>query len=242
MIEATKFYIRYREGLPETEMQDSSRRGFWSQNVETSPFEWIDDINSFEDLGPTVGVSGYIGDVQRALTVLNKPIPNAMDYPDKLSSYLGRDVWKTTMSCVRSMTEKVFVKPVEQKIFTGFVWNNDRESRLKVVTIPDEEEVWCSTPLTIVSEYRSMILDNEVLDCRRYAGSWSDAPSRILVEQAVIAMRNDSPRAYTLDWGITDKGGTFLIEMNDGYAFGNYGLQPNLYAKMLSARWNEMTK
>ena len=241
-IEATKFYVRYREGLPETELQDYARRGMWSQGVETVPFEWIDDINSLDDLGPTVGIAGYIGDVHRGLTKLGKSIPANVDYPKQLTQYLGRNVWKSTMEEVRNSSKKIFVKPTEHKQFTGFVWNCDAASRMKVVTISDDTAVWCSDPIEIIAEYRSMILDNKVLDCRRYSGSWSDAPSRILVEQAVIEMKNDSPRAYCLDWGITSRGGTALIEMNDGFAFGHYGLQPILYAKMLSARWNEMVK
>lgn len=241
-IEATKFYVRHREGLPETELQDYARRGMWTLGVETVPFEWVDDIDAIEDLGPTVGVAGYIGDVHRALKRLGVAIPENVDYPEPLKGYLGRRVWRSTLGRVRSFAGRVFVKPVEHKAFTGFVWTGcfDSVSRRRVVTMEDDAEVWCSEHVEIRAEYRSFLLDNEVLDVRLYKGDWSAAPSRHVVETAARAMRGHAPRAYCLDWAVTAEGETILMEMNEGFAFGHYGLHPVSYARMLSARWNEM--
>jgi len=55
-----------------------------------------------------------------------------------------------------------------------------------------------------------------------------------------MAETKQAPWAYCLDWGIDEKGRTLLVEMNDGYAMGHYGLNPALYARMLSARWYQM--
>ena len=33
---------------------------------------------------------------------------------------------------------------------------------------------------------------------------------------------------------------TILIEMNDSYALGNYGLPSIFYAKIISARWSQL--
>ena len=43
------------------------------------------------------------------------------------------------------------------------------------------------------------------------------------------------------NFGKTDDGRTLLIEMNDGFAIGCYGLDDTLYAKFLAARWAELT-
>ena len=51
----------------------------------------------------------------------------------------------------------------------------------------------------------------------------------------------DPPKGYALDFGLTDDGRTLLIEVNDGYALGCYGLFYIDYAKLLSARWAEFT-
>lgn len=240
-IEATKFYIRHREGYPETEMQDYARRGMWTLNVETAPFEWIDDIDEFHDLGPNVGIAGYIGDVHRGLKVLNKPIPLNVDYPEVLTEFLGRKIWISTLEEVRASINKVFVKPREHKAFTGFVWLNDKESRGRIVTQHDDCPVFISEPVNFVAEYRTFILYRKIIDCRRYKGDWSVAPNRDVVESAVKTMGRRALHAYCLDFGITDDGRTLLVEMNEGYAFGHYGLHPVSYARMLSARWKEMT-
>ena len=142
---ATKFYVRHREGYPETELLDYARRGFWSLGVETAPFEWIDDIDTMEDLGPTVGIAGYIGDVHRALTKMGKPIPENVDYPELLNGFMGRATRKGLLEEVRNSVNPWFIKPVEHKLFTGFVFTGDQESRRRVVTQPDDVEVWIST-------------------------------------------------------------------------------------------------
>jgi hypothetical protein len=213
----------------------------WMLNVETQPFERIEDIDGFNDLGPTVGVAGYIGDVHRALNKLGLPIPPNVDYPEALTEFLGRKIWRGTLAEVRASITPLFVKPCEHKAFSGFVWRADQESRMRIVTHADETDVYIAEPLDIVVEYRSFIYFRKVIDCRRYKGDWSVAPSRDVVEAAVKAMGREAPHAYCLDWGVTADGKTFLVEMNEGYAFGHYGLQPVSYARMLSARWKQMT-
>lgn len=48
------------------------------------------------------------------------------------------------------------------------------------------------------------------------------------------------PAGCALDFGVTEDGRTLLIEMNDGYSLGFYGLEPALYARVLAARWAEL--
>jgi hypothetical protein len=49
------------------------------------------------------------------------------------------------------------------------------------------------------------------------------------------------PAGYVMDFGVTDKGETVLIEVNDGFSIGSYGLFHIDYAKLLAARWAELT-
>ncbi len=242
-IEATKFYVRHREEYPETEMQDCARRGMWTLNVETKPYYWINDIDLMTDLSRTVGVAGFIGDVHHALRKMGKPIPENVDYPDELTEFLGRNIIIGTLDELRMHPGKpMFIKPLEHKAFSGFVWDGGKVSRSRIVTHGDETKVFMCEPLTFVSEFRSFILYDQVIDCRLYKGDWSKAPDRVVVESAVKKMKKSSPMAYCLDWGVTDTGKTLLVEMNEGYAFGGYGLSHVSYAQMLSARWHEMTQ
>ncbi len=244
-LEVEKFYIRYREGIPETELSYYARLGFHNYGVETVPFEWGDDIDSMEDLGPTVGLCGYIGDVHRALRKIGKEPPPNVDYPEqltKLINYMGREITTSTIGELRErgLCEPVFIKPVGHKEFTGFVYNGDRESRMRIVTQPYGQPIYTSPVVNFISEYRCIILDNEVLDCRRYKGDWGVVPNKGLINFSVKMMEGHCPRGYSLDFGVTDKGQTLLVEMNTSYSLGHYGMQPEKYAKLLSAGWNEM--
>ena len=242
-IAATKFYVRCREGQPDSLATATALVGFRTLGVEVGIFEWQDDLELMTDLGPTVGVSGFIGDVQKALQRLNKSIPVNVDYPDSLQPFLGRDIQLSTIGEVRSSPgTTVFIKPVQIKLFTGYVWQGDADSRRRVITLDDDVAIFTCPPVNFVSEYRSFILQGEILDCRVYKGDWSKAPNREQVEKAVETFSHEAPAAYCLDWGVTNEGKTLLIEMNDGYSFGPYGLSPTAYAQMLSARWAEMVR
>ena len=241
-IEATKFYVRHREGYPELEMQDVARRGFLAMGVEVAPYEWGDDVfERMDDLGPTVGIAGYIGDVWKALDRLGVPHPEPVDYPEELRPFLGRSIHQATLGEVTRSVARVFVKPVQHKFFTGFVWDNTRTSRMRIVTVPPETPVWVSDVVEFAAEFRCFVLDGEVLDVRRYNGDWWRTPDPEVVGSAVDATYRSS-RALALDFGVTRDGRTLLVEKNDGFALGTYGLGHTHYARMLSARWHELTK
>ena len=46
--------------------------------------------------------------------------------------------------------------------------------------------------------------------------------------------------ACSIDIGVTNDGRTLLIECNDAYSLGSYGLEDYKYAKLLSARWSQL--
>ena len=44
----------------------------------------------------------------------------------------------------------------------------------------------------------------------------------------------------SMDICVTSDNKTLLLEMNDGYALGCYGLNTIDYAKLISARWSQL--
>lgn len=48
------------------------------------------------------------------------------------------------------------------------------------------------------------------------------------------------PMACSIDIGVTKDGRTLLIECNDAYSLGAYGLVDYKYTKLLSARWSQL--
>lgn len=241
MYNLNKIYIRFKEGQPDSPNTFAAFDGFKQLGVEIGEFEGFGDIDALDDLGQDVGIVGFVGDIWNALNKLDIPIPEPIDYPEELTDWLGRKVWKTTLAEVRKTTQRLFIKPTSEKLFTGFVWHSDRGDRLRVATMHDETEIWVSEAVEFESEYRCFITDDELVGVRFYKGDWSVAPNRKVIESAVSAFKS-SPRGYSLDFGITSDNKTLLVEANDGYALGNYGLPSVLYAKLIEARWEEMTR
>jgi hypothetical protein len=235
-----KAYIRYRESLPESVNNYSAFEGFRQLGVETAPFFGFGDVETLQNLGQEVAVCGYIGDALAALERVGAPLPEPIDYPERLLGYLGRSVWRSTLDAVVTGT---FVKPVRHKLFTGRVWTGSIADRLATEGasgVGSDESVWCSQVVNFVAEFRCFILEDQILDVRRYRGDWSIRPSKDIVTAAVMGYA-DAPAAYALDFGLTDDGRTLLVEANDAFALGCYGLDPVYYARMISARWEQLT-
>jgi len=240
-VNARKFYIRYREDLPESEMQAQALYGFRARGTETVPFYGFGDLESVaNDLGPDVGVAGYLGDVWDGFNIVGVERPPSIDYPEQLQGFLGRDIQRMTLSAARNIVDKkLFVKPVKQKLFTGFRCTGKFDDQIRLGPYDANEEVWVSEPVEFVSEYRCFVLRDEIVGARHYKGDWSQRIDRDVVEAAVRDYEG-SPVAYTLDFGATTDGKTILVEVNDGYAMGTYGLPPGFYAQMLESRWREI--
>ncbi|HEX8426329.1 ATP-grasp domain-containing protein [Hymenobacter sp.] len=191
---------------------------------------------------PADVVVGHIDQVEDALRALGRPVPPALDYPNELQSFLGRRIWQSTINAVAADPAQwpVFVKPMlARKKFTGVLVRHFRD----LMGCGDQAEntpVWCAEPVQFVAEWRCFVRYGRVLAAQPYRGDWRAHFDPRVVEAAVAAYTS-APCAYALDIGLTATGATSLIEVNEGYAVGSYGLPPLQYAKFLSARWAELT-
>jgi hypothetical protein len=240
-----KAYIRHRdEHHPATSCTYDAWHGLHQLGIETEPFYGFGDLSGEleDEISDEVMVVGYIGDVLNGLRKLGKELPERMDYPLVLQRFFGRKIWQSTLGDIRRTSEKVFIKPAkEEKLFTGFVWDNTPSARLKIVTEPDDVVVWVSEPVNFVSEFRCYILEGEILDVCRYKGIWAVHPDKDIIKE-IVSVFEDAPVAYLVDVGVLGDGSTRIVEINDCYACGNYGLNNVLYAKMLIARWEQLVR
>lgn len=133
----------------------------------------------------------------------------------------------------------VFIKPVEDKKFTGVVVRGTKDL-VGCGTYGEDPEILCSEVVNFVTEWRCFVRHGKILDIRRYKGNWRLHFDYKVVENLVLHYKS-APNGYAVDFGLTDKGDTLLIEVNDGYDLGHYGLFSLDYAKLLSARWSELT-
>lgn len=233
-------YVNHREDYPESVLTYAALKGFALMGVETRPFYLWDELDELELSSETI-VCGYVGDVRHALKVMGLPDPPTIDYPDSLWGHLGREVWRSNVETVLGSTETLFVKPYDrQKLFTGFVKGPAFTDKIRLSTVPLEAEVWVSEPMEFITEYRTFLMRGVPVGIKHYKGDPFVTPDRYTVESMVRAWY-DQPAACTIDVGVTRDGRTLLIECNDGFAFGNYGLAEITYARMLEARWRQLT-
>lgn len=164
----------------------------------------------------------------------------SIDYPASLKNFLGRRVWRTTIDSISNNPESwpVFVKPVEEKRFTGRLVRSTSDL-VGCGTCGEDTEAYCSEPVDFIAEWRCFVVRGQILDVRRYRGNWSATFDSAVVRRAV-ASYVDAPQGYAVDFGLARDGRTLLVEVNDGYALGAYGLEPHAYAHLLAARWYEL--
>lgn len=184
-------------------------------------------------------VIGWITQVKMAIRNLGIEPPEELDYPEEIRSYLGRKVWQSTLHEIYTDETKwpVFVKPINGKQFDGKLITSLKD--LVGLGSQDNRSIWCSEPMEFISEWRCFVRYGKLINSKNYKGDFRLQPNFDIVE-ACIKDYKSAPMAYALDFAVTKDRKTILVEVNDAFALGNYGLNPQEYAKMISARWSEM--
>jgi len=224
-------------------------KGFTSENIEKAP------------LAKTRPVRGSIYAVRRALELLGVPQPGNRDIPDCLKPFAGREIWTSTLQAVRHKNEPVFIKPLLiQKGFEGHIFHGNKGSPFssqdyQTHNLPGNYKVLCQEPVKWFKEWRIYILHGEIVGTREYEPNttpdrWSQLmrdnsskPNYHTVRKMLSALGKEAPAGFSLDVGMMyHKEGTFLVEMNEGFSLGNYGIPNKTYARIIEARWDELVK
>jgi hypothetical protein len=164
-------------------------------------------------------------------------------HPDPLARFLRRRVWRSTLAAAQAAVEQsghpIFVKPSEvQKRFTGVVLGSG--DAWPLVSVPGRTAVWCSEVVSFKSEYRAFVCNRNVLDVRHYWGDPTVTPQEATIGAIIVAFGPDAPDAYAIDVGVLPSDDTALIEVNDGFALGSYGLATDLYLAVVGTRWRQL--
>jgi ATP-grasp domain, R2K clade family 2 len=191
-------------------------------------------------------VVGSIPTTEMALKQLGVTVPIPEDYPIELHDFLYRRVWKSTLRAVKERIEcgesPVFIKPAtRRKRFTGFVFTDPSET-YQLEGASGQTPVWCSQCVEWQSEWRVFVLHGNILGIQYYRGIQSIRPEedviKILCARWIATGR--APCAFALDVGVLTTGETALVEVNDGFSLGRYGLPIAFYTNMVIARWGEL--
>ena len=162
----------------------------------------------------------------------------------KLPMNTDRSHFNLTLGQVRKDIEQNmtwFVKPFQLKLFSGLIV--DKYSISSLNEFDDNLVVMAYIPLPeILSEWRVYIHYNQMIDSKNYSGDFKISPDYDWVESRIKLYKDKMPCAYTLDVGVLKDNTNTIIEFNDFWAIGNYGIPNDLYVRMLRDRYFEIIR
>lgn len=197
-----------------------------------------------------VGSVAYLREAMRLAGIAE---PASLSYHEALRPHLGREIRPVAAGSLRT---RCFVKPVQTKAFTGFVFDPDLRSedyddhdqeQLKALrSLPSDAPVWISDVVDFAGEWRCYVIQGQVIGAARYDpdgadsveppdAQWIDSMAKKLFDNAGLS-------AFSLDVGRLEDGRCVLVEVNDAWAIGLYGraLEPRHYLELLWTRWTQL--
>lgn len=215
----------------------SAKMGAEQLGIDVKVFEDSDDVPGH----PTNILVGSVEMLSKWLTSNSFNVPKAIPV-GMFGRYYGRPVHIRTMNKAYDLVEQgpIFVKPAtEIKAFTGFVATD--ATMLEVFSQNYKGEVQIQPVLDIVSEYRCYVSNNKIIGMKHYSGDPLVFPNADFIRSCKTVGDQLDYHSYVLDFGVLDNGETILVEPNDGWAIGNYGLEPQKYYLFVRDRWLQMT-
>jgi hypothetical protein len=187
---------------------------------------------------------GSVEFIRKVMQIAHVAEPENISYPSALVKHLHRRVDQCLAS---EIVVGDFVKSVNTKTFTGFVYgqtDEDAREQQKVFDqLPSTQLVWRSSAVEWLCEYRYYVLQDVIIGVGRYDSQDNElVPDIGCVHTMIEQFASTSPVAYSLDVGVLADGTTALVECNDAWALGMYRgtLTYTGYINMLLARWKQM--
>ena len=196
---------------------------------------------------------GSVEFVRQAMRLAGIQEPPNITYPSVLRPFLKRNVEQRIAGSVFH----AFVKPIETKLFTGFVFDAMQdpqtldeftaEQHEAFMSLPADHLVWVSEVMKWSAECRYYVREGKLLGYGRYDDGPDDWPEPPIdfVQQVIDVYESqnlNTPIAYSLDIGMLDWGEPALVEVNDAWALGFYKgtLSDKDYIEMLYDRWQQL--
>lgn len=214
LVEAIKYQNWYHnEKLYDYELHDSIENAEKASRFESKFYPLIYKL-SIKNYIPVGSVEFVLEFYEKYHSIKNiKPINIPKELMDK--KFLKRYVYLERKNRIGYIIEPVFIKSIDKiKGFTDIVKNNN--------TLIEDGNYLVSEIINIDSEWRGFVFNNKLLDLRCYSGKFDVFPDVELVKE-MVADYKSSPRSYTIDVGVNNDQGTFLIECHQFFSCGLYG-------------------
>ena len=188
---------------------------------------------------------GSVGVMYEVIRRANKPKPDVSDFPDELKDFFGRKIFVATMADVHKWIHEephrlpLHIKPADkQKLFVGAVVEKFRDI-IPMSHVSKEEPVFAQEVIKMKSEWRASILRKKIINVSHYHGDPLLFPDKNIMVSALEKF-SKAPIGFAMDWAVLEDGRTVLIEVNDGFGLGNYGVPGHLYTALIECRWREL--
>lgn len=213
--------------------------GFRNKGYKIITFEEIEEVPKGKDF-----VMSNITDTIAYWNRLGVKIPGAMNVFDLIPDMVYRKYQYMTLGEFFSKDLcPVFIKPAyDTKAFVSGVIRNDSSKRFVLSDAKEETVALVTDCVSYLTEYRCFINRGKIVGLKHYQG---DFMSFIDVSYANMCLDKMNalegiPISYTLDFGLRDDGRTEVIEANDGWSVGTYGLDGEVYSRFVFDRWMEI--
>lgn len=245
-----KAYIQFSDGFPINVDCQAAADGLSYLGYDLVPFE-LKDILSDKYVKTPYSTSLFVGSMDGMRAIFKKigKLPNPIDYPESLQKHVYVNTFKLSEAINIYKTNKLpyFIKPVATKLFDGILISKDDDLAYFNRFLESDPDVYLRNKLNILNEWRAYIYNGKMIDCRCYSGDFRMGQPNFYYIDEIIRDYTDQPIAYTIDVAVTDQFITDdykneIIEINDFWAIGNYGVEPQIYAEMLRDRYFEIVK
>lgn len=229
-------YIQTCNDHPIWDFCYAAKEGAMAEGIKVRHFE-----DSFEITGDPYNI--IVGSVEESRKWL---LENGYGCPDQIDisifrDFLGRETKVIPFNELEQQKFPLFVKPATSiKAFTGFqckkyddfFWFSEKY----------EGDLIVQGTIDIVSEYRAFVRNKDIIGIQYYSGDFFNYPDEKFMKKCLkFATDNLTLQSFTLDFGVLSDGSTVLIEPNDGWAIGHYGLESRKYYLFVRDRWLQMT-
>ncbi len=241
-----RVFVQAEGGVPASDTFFRAWDGFRKRRVPCELFEPQQLRKGALPLAKDTLVAGGVPVVEDALTALGVTVPLADNLPSCLAKYRGRKVWTSTWGELRARygktgpPEPLWVKSLRHNKGAPSIAVYHADDIAGASGLPDSHEVLISEYVTFVSEWRCFVCRGQILDLCRYQGEVFRFSDPKVITNAISDHAPVAPAGYGIDFGVMMNGQRVLIEANDGYSLGPYGLESTEYAELLEARWLQL--
>jgi len=237
-----KIFAQLKNGLPINVDVQNAIDGFEYLGYDVVGFTLEDVMSGKMDY--RASSNPFVGSID-GMTMLFKNIgkyPTPIDFPESIvsSGLLNRKVVTMKLNdfvdAFKRTQKPMFVKPVQTKLFDGALIS--KEEHLSYLKLENCDVLVCE-PIEILSEHRVYVHNRKAVYSCNYSGDFRINPNFEYVDK-LIEVYKEQPISYTIDVAVLKDGSMTVIEFNDFWAIGSYGLYCINYAQMLLERYCEI--